>query len=166
MTSIVPDKRARALPVGRTLRLLIGVALMANVIPVYWQVSAQFLFGTALLVLGLLAVCSLIHVLVSRRLLGVNSWLGATLAMALLVAVYVAGCTGWLLLRGEGQVAAVTFLAGSLLVAAVRGDGGCEVMSIPSALFGGHSQLPCVVFSPIDWLEQKLRRRLSNSDHK
>jgi hypothetical protein len=163
MTSAISDRRERALPVGRAVRFLIGVALIVDVIPVFWEVSARFLFGTALIVLGLLAVCSLIHVLASRRLLGVNSWLGATLANGLLVAVYIAGCAGWLLLRGEGQVAAVTFLGVSLLFAAARGDGGCEVMSIPSALFGGHARMPCLVFSPIDWLERKLRRSPNNS---
>lgn len=165
MTFTVPDRREKALPVGRILRLFIGLVLLAAVIPVYWRVSARFLFGTALLILGLLAVFSLIHMLVSRGLLGVNSWFGATLANALLVAVYIAGCAGWLLLRGEGQVAAVTFLGASLLLAAIRGDAGCEVMSIPNAFFGGHSHLACVVFSPIDWLERKLRFR-NNSDHK
>ena len=40
-------------------------------------------------------------------------------------------------------------------VVAVRADGGCEVMAIPSLIFGRYTHLACIVFSPIDWLERK-----------
>ncbi len=56
---------------------------------------------------------------------------------------------------GGGQIATLTFIGASLLIAAVRGDGGCEVMSIPG-VFGGRPRLPCILFSPIDWLERRL----------
>jgi hypothetical protein len=84
-----------------------------------------------------------------------KSLLGATLVLALLLIVCLAG--GLFLGPGVGELAVVTFLGASLVFAAVRGDAGCELMSIPGALFGGRSSLPCIVFSPIDWLERKLR---------
>ncbi|MGH9695530.1 MAG: hypothetical protein ACRD5Z_15370 [Bryobacteraceae bacterium] len=163
---MTPQAEDRALPVGRILRFVIGFALIAEVIPVYGRVDARFLSGAALLVVGLLVGCSLVHVFVSRHLILISPWLGAALANALLVAVFVGGYAGWLLRRGEGQVATITFLGASLLLAALRGDAGCEVMSIPSALFGGHSRLPCIVFSSLDWLEGKLRGRASGSGPK
>ena len=142
----------RALPAGRVVRFVIGVALLIIMIPTYLRVGVPFLFRTALLILGLLVAYSLIHFLVS------HPWLGSILASALLVLVYLfGGYHGLLLGGGEGRVAAVTFLAVSLLVASLRGDAGCELTSIPSALFGQHSRLACLVFSPIDWLERKLR---------
>jgi hypothetical protein len=153
-----PDKRVRALPVGRVLRLLLGVILMADLIPIYGRLRVSFLFRTALLIVAILAVYSVIHVLASHKILGLNSWLGTALALGLLVAVYLSGGRGGLILgRGEGQLAAGTFLGASLLLAALRGDAGCELMSIPGALFNKRCRLPCVVFSPVDWLERKLR---------
>jgi hypothetical protein len=149
MTEVNP---ARALPVGRVIRFVISLTLVIIMIPTYLRVGVWFLFKTALLIVALLVAYSLIHALVSHR------WLGSILASALLVLVYLfGGYHGFLLGRGEGRVAAVTFLAISLLVACLRGDAGCERTSIPSALFGQHSRLASLVFSPIDWLERKLR---------
>jgi len=77
-----------------------------------------------------------------------------------LVAVYLAGAPGGPLLgRGEGELAAGTFLGVSLLVAGVRADPGCEVMSIPSALFRKRAELACLVFSPLDAWERRWRRK-------
>lgn len=144
--------QARALPLGRTVRFVIGVTLMIIMIPTYQRVGVPLFVKTALLIVALLVAYSLIHVLMSHR------WLGSILASALFVLVYlIGGYHGLLLGGGEGRLAAVTFLAVSLLVASLRGDTGCELTSIPGALFGQHSRLACLVFSPIDWLEKKLR---------
>lgn len=153
-----PDKWERALPVGRLLRLLLGVILIADLIPIYSRFRAPFLFMTALLFVAILVVYSLIHVLTLRRVLGLNSWLGTAVTLALLIAVYlVGGRGGFLLGKGEGRLAAGTFLGISLLLAAIRGDAGCELMSIPSAVFKKRCRLPCIAFSPVDRIEQKLR---------
>jgi hypothetical protein len=144
--------QVQAPPMARVIRFVIGAVLVIIMIPTYPRVGVPFLFKTALLIVGLLVAYSLIHALLS------HPWLGSILASALFVLVYLfGGYHGILLGRGEGRVASVTFLAASLLVAALRGDAGCELTSIPSALFGQHSRLVCLVFSPIDWLERKLR---------
>jgi hypothetical protein len=158
MTENNLDKRERALPIGRLLRLLLGAILITDLIPIYGRLRVPFLFRTALLIVAILLVYSLIYLLALRRVLSLNSWLGTALALALLIAVYLAGGRGGLLLgRGEGQLAAGTFLGVSLLLAGIRGDPGCELMSIPSGLFKKRCRLPCVVFTPVDWLEQKFR---------
>jgi hypothetical protein len=80
------------------------------------------------------------------------------LAAGLLVAVYVAGASRLPILGGgKGQLAAVTFLGISLVVAGVRAAPGCEVMAIPGLLFGKHTELACLIFSPLDSFERKLR---------
>lgn len=143
---------------GRLLRFLLGALLLASVLPVYARVSLGFTSMTALVVLGLVAVFTLLHMGVSRYGAALNRWVGAVLAVALLVAVYILGSPDGILFgRGEGQLAALTFLSMSLLLAAIRADSGCEVMSIPGALLGQRSHLVCLVFSPIDWLERTLR---------
>jgi hypothetical protein len=146
--------------VGRALRILLGFALMIYVTPVYFRVPVPLAGGALLLVLGLIGVYSLIHIVVSRRIVAFGPCLGAVVAAGLLVALYVAGSSGLPILgRGKGQLAAVTFLGVSLVVAGVRAAPGCEVMAIPSVLFGKHTELACLIFSPLDSLERKLRSK-------
>ena len=57
------------------------------------------------------------------------------------------------------QLAAVSFLGFSLVVAGVRSTSGCELMAIPDVLFGKHIELACLIFSPLDRLERKLRSK-------
>jgi len=58
-------------------------------------------------------------------------------------------------------LAAVTFLGISLVVAGLRAAPGCEVMAIPGLLFEKHTELVCLIFSPLDRLERKLRSKRS-----
>jgi hypothetical protein len=142
------------------LRILLGLALMIYVTPVYFRVPVPLAVVALLLVLGLIGVYSLIHIVVSRRIIVFGPCLGAMVAAGLLVALYVAG--GWglpIFGHGKGQLAAVTFLGVSLVVAGVRTAPGCEVMAIPSLLFGKHTELACLIFSPLDRLERKLRSK-------
>jgi hypothetical protein len=146
--------------VGRALRILLGLALMIYVAPVYFRVPVPLAGGALLLVLGLIGVYSLIHIVVSRRIVAFGPCLGAVIAAGLLVALYVAGSSKLPILgRGKGQLAAVTFLGVSLVVAGVRAAPGCEVMAIPGLLFGKHTELACLIFSPLDRLERKLRSK-------
>jgi len=152
-----PDQ---ALPVGRALRILLGLVLMIYVAPVYFQVPVQVAVGSLLLILGLIGVYSLIHIALLRRIGPFGQCFWAVVAMGLLVAVYVAGASGLRILgRGKGQLAAVTFLGISLVVAGVCGAPGCEVMAIPGVLFRKHTELACLIFSPLDRLERKLRSK-------
>ncbi len=161
LDSQAPSRRSRkAPPVGRALRVLLGVVLMIQVVPIYFHVDARLALEALLLMLGLLIVYSLLHVVVSRRLVAFGPGLEAVAGLGILVALYLAGGPGAPLLgRGEGQLAAGTFLGASLIVAGMRADPGCEVMAIPGALFGKHTELACLVFSPLDWLERKWRSK-------
>ena len=142
------------------LRILLGLALMIYVTPVYSQVPVRVAVGSLLLMLGLIGIYSLIHILVSRRILAFGPFLGAIVANGLLVALYVAGASGLPILgHGKGQLAAVTFLGTSLVVAGVRAAPGCELMAIPGVLFGKHTELACLIFSPLERLERKLRSK-------
>src|SRR5207249_4275930 len=152
----------RAPPVGLALRILLGLVLLIQVAPVYSHVGARFSVVAVLLMLGLLVVYSLLEVGLSRGLVTLGPGLGAVIGLAILVALYVVGSSHAPLVgRGEGQLAAGTFLAVSLVVAGLRGDAGCEVMAIPGALFRRHTELTCLVFSPLDWLERKWRSNLN-----
>ena len=145
---------------GRALRILLGLVLMVYVAPVYFRVPVRVAAGSLLLMLGLIGVYSLIHIVVSRRIIAFGPCLGAAVAAGLLVTLYVAGASGLPILgHGKGQLAAATFLGISLVVAGLRAAPGCEVMAIPGLLFGKHTELACLIFSPLDRLERKLRSK-------
>jgi hypothetical protein len=149
---------SNAPPVGRVLRIVLGIVLIVYVTPVYFRVPVGVAAGSLLLTLGLIAVYSLIHIGASRRIVG--PCVAALLAAGLLVALYVAGASRLpILSRGKGQLAAVTFLGISLIVAGVRAAPGCEVIAIPGLLFGKHTEVACLIFSPLDSVERKLRSK-------
>ena len=145
---------------GRVLRILLGLALMIYVTPVYSQVPARVAVGSLLLMLALIGIYSLIHIVVSRRIVAFGLSLGAIVANGLLVALYVAGASRLPILgHGKGQLAAVTFFGVSLVVAGGRAAPGCEVIAIPSLLFGKDTEVACLIFSPLERLERKLRSK-------
>jgi hypothetical protein len=89
-----------------------------------------------------------------------SSCSGAVIGLALLVALYVAGGSRSPIFgHGQGQLAAVAFLGISLVVAGVRAVPGCELMAIPGAFFRNDTELACLIFSPLDSLERKLRTK-------
>ena len=53
--------------------------------------------------------------------------------------------------------AAFLFYGASLLLAAVRGYAGCEVLAVSNLLLRRDDQVGCLVLSPIDHLERGLR---------
>ena len=76
--------------------------------------------------------------------------LGAILAFGPFLAVFLLGY------GGPAATGALTFLSVSLILAAIRADPGCEVMTIPAIFSGKHTHLACLLFSPIDWCERKM----------
>src|SRR4029077_20039889 len=100
----------------RILHAFIGLALIAYVTPVFFRVPLRFTVEVFLLLLGLIALFSLLHI-ASRRIVAFGSSLGAVVATGLLVALYVAGTHGSLIFgHGEGALAVITFLGVSLVV--------------------------------------------------
>jgi hypothetical protein len=55
------------------------------------------------------------------------------------------------------DVAIWSFFGFSMLVAALRGYAGCEVLAIPNALTGRRDQIGCVLYTPIDRAEARGR---------
>ena len=101
--------------------------------------------------MGLLILYFLLHLIILKFAPKFNSFFGAILAFAPLLAVFSIGY------GGPAATGALTYLAVSLLIAAIRGDGGCEVMPLPALFTGKHTHLACLLFSPIDWCESQLK---------
>src|SRR5438552_15203906 len=116
----------QAPPVGRALRVLLGLALMVYVARVYFQVPARVSLGSLLLIVGLIGIYTLLHITLSQQILPLGSGLGAIVANGLLVVLYFIGATGLPIGGGgKGALAAVTILGVSLVVACVGGAPGC-----------------------------------------
>lgn len=55
----------------------------------------------------------------------------------------------------NGSVALWVWLGGSMLLAAARGYGGCEVLAIPNLITGRDDQIGCMIYTPIDRAEAR-----------
>lgn len=74
----------------------------------------------------------------------------------LLILVLSLANSGLVALTGSNRsVTLWVFLGASMLLAAVRGDAGCEVLAIPNLVTGRQDQIGCLIYSPIDALEAR-----------
>lgn len=55
------------------------------------------------------------------------------------------------------SVAALVFYGASMLLAALRGYSGCEVTAISNWILGRDDQVGCLVLSPVDQLERRVK---------
>ena len=140
-----------AKPVGRVLRLLMGTALTLVSIRGLILGDTTLSLQVAGIMLGLFAFYVVVQLAISRFVPSINAWLGAVLAVAPVFLVYA-------LAGPPGRLGSLLFIGVSLVVTAIRSDGGCEVMTLPGMLMGKRTHLVCIVFTPLDWIEDKLTR--------
>ena len=91
----------RAPPMGRALRILLGLVLIGYTVPVYFRIPIRLAVGAWLLVLGLVGVYSLLHIVLSRHVVVFVPSLGAVVANGLLIVLYVVGGSGLPILATE-----------------------------------------------------------------
>jgi hypothetical protein len=138
-------------------RIAVGAILVIVSTPMILRSSGEFLLLTLGVFIALAVFYALVHYLVSNFFRQMNRWLGAAIANLPIIVVFILGVPSGLIFgSGEGQLAAISYVGIALLIAGIRADPGCEVMSIPGLLFGQRTHLACIAFSPIDWLEEKL----------
>jgi hypothetical protein len=148
MTQALPPERSAGI-IGRTLRLLLGVFLLWMTASVVRHAATADMLRAAAVILGLAGVYLLLHIGIRRFAPAWHPWFGALVALLPVTAVFVLG-------GSLGRIAAVAFIGLSLLVQAVRGDGGCEVMALPGLLTRHRTHLACILFAPIDLVEEHL----------
>jgi hypothetical protein len=148
--------RARGIGViGTAARLIIGLALVGSV--VRGDVASGFRLGPwALGLIGFPALLLAGQWLRSRRDPARFQATGAaatTLNMLVVAALYL---TPWYAPAFSiTSDAALVFYGASMLLAAVRGYAGCEVLAASNWLLGRDDQVGCLVFSPVDHLERR-----------
>jgi hypothetical protein len=145
-------------PLGTTARLLVGLILVGSVI--YGELSSHLTL--AAWVLGLFGFPALVlawhgwwvhrhpaPIAATGRL---TSLLGIALFLALYFTWWYAPAVSFT------SDAALLFFGSSMLLAAFRGNGGCEILSSSNWLLHRHDQIGCTLFFPIDTLGQKSAR--------
>ena len=146
---------------GTSARVIVGVVLLAlglvggRVVVANGHVETGF--DALSLLLGLLGFPAILLALQWGRVRREVSRLEATgsLATALNMLVFAA-----LVLTpiyapplAFSSAAALVFYGASMLLAALWGYGGCEVLAISNRLLGREDEVGCLLFSPIDHLE-------------
>ena len=133
-------------PVGTTARVVVGGALLfVTAWGVDWH---EPLLGLVVFP----AFASLIQKLrmrVTTEQLDATGGLAFCINCAITVALFVIPFT---------KVPAALFYGASVLLAAVRGYAGCEVLAISNWLLRRNDQVGCLLFSPIDALEARVVR--------
>jgi len=142
---------------GTAARLLVGLVLLGSVL----QGELVGPFRPAAWLLGLVGFPAALlgwqwwRARRSRPRLRATGPLGHGLNIAVFLALYL---TPWYAPSlGFTSDAALLFYGTSMLLAALRGYGGCEVLAVSNWLLRRDDQIGCVVFSPIDQLERHLR---------
>jgi hypothetical protein len=138
-------------PIGTAARVVAGIAAITLPIALedvgWWDVPA---LAAAPLVAAALAT------LITRALGGIAGMAGCALIAALLASAFAVGAAT----PAHGDVVFWGFFGASMLLAAARGDGGCEVLAFPNAITGRQDRIGCILFTPIDAAEARLGQRL------
>ncbi|MEP1032532.1 hypothetical protein [Ekhidna sp.] len=146
----IPNTPTKSRLVGRIFRFCLGLFFVSEVWPVYVDVTWNGVIVRMLWAFGLLVIYIILHFIIVRYTPKIDRVLGAILAFGPFLAVFIFGY------GGPAATGALTFLSVSLILAAIRADPGCEVMTIPAIFSGKHTHLACLLFSPIDWCEKKI----------
>ncbi len=147
-------------PIGTTARMMLGFWLAGSVI--HAQLATRFAPATrapatwALGLIGFPALALAWHWWRIRRhpaRLEDTSPLSFVLSVALPLALYF---TWWYApIFSVTSDAVLLFVGGSMVLAALRGYAGCELLALSNWLLRRCDQIACAVFTPIDSLEQR-----------
>jgi len=137
-------------PVGTAARVAGGLG--ALVLPIAQGALTWWDPGAALTLLPLTAIA------VATALSAAPVWVRSLLSLVAVIAVEIGATFASPL---DGASAIWIFLGVSLLIAAVRGDAGCEAVAIPNAIAGRSDSTGCVIYSPLDAAEARRARAFS-----
>lgn len=146
-------RRRRIGPLGTVARLAIGSALVWVAVATGSNVG-DWILGAAVMP-GAVLLWHRIRIQVDPepiRLLGPlahNLTVGAFLVLVL--TPYYAPPLS--VLSGAGLI----FFGGSMIVAGLRGYRGCEVLAVSNWILKRNDQMGCVLYSPLDRLESRIR---------
>ncbi len=146
-------------PIGTAARLVAGLLLVGNV--VYGQLVTHHL-RPATWALGLIGIPALVLAWHVWRILRNpahfynNSPLSFALGAILFLALYL---TWWYApALSVTSDAALIFFGGTMVLTALRGYAGCEILTLSNWLLRRNDQIACAVFEPFDALDRRVAR--------
>lgn len=161
MTSAHTDPRREIGPAGTLSRVAVG--LVAVTLPValegigWWDVASLALFPLIAAVAARLIIGA--YERYAPRALERRHMLCSGPGCILCAALYGAAVGIGAATPAKFDVVFWGFIGISMLVAAARGDGGCEVLAFPNAITGRSDRVGCIIFTPIDAAEARQRAR-------
>ena len=135
--------------IGRTLRLMVGLLIGLMTYLVLRTEARPFRMRLLITVAAVTVFYAVLHLVIRRFGTRLHRWFGAVLVMIPLVLLFAFG-------GRVGQVAASAYVGFAFLLQTLRGDGGCEAMALPAAVFRRPTHLLGVLFSPLDFVEKHL----------
>jgi len=151
---IMSGRRREIGVLGTLARLGVGVWLLIDVAAAFrldqwYKPVLGLLVFPAILMLG-----QWLRLRSTSTPLRATGLVGFLVNMAILLALYL---TPWYFRPlAFTSDATLYFYGASMLLAAVRGYGGCEVLAVSNWLLGRDDQVGCLIFSPVDALEARL----------
>ena len=158
-------RRRRIGPIGTTARIVVGILLLGSVI----QGHLAGPFRPAAWTLGLLGFPALLlgwQWLRARRTptrLQATGPVANVLNVVLFLVLYLTPAYAPVL--SVTSDAALLFYGASMLLAALRGYAGCEVLAVSNWLLGRDDQVGCLLFWPIDHAERHRARAGMSASH-
>jgi hypothetical protein len=149
-------------PIGTASRVAAG--LLAIALPIALEGIGWWDLGAALVAFPLIATgIALLAGIGSERVasgaLGRADIACCSGPSCAILAVLVAVPIGLTFVTPVTGVAVWVWIGASLLLAAARGQGGCELLAFPNAITGRPDRIGCIVFTPIDAAEARRARR-------
>ena len=140
-------------PVSRTLRLLSGSWLLFEVAVNIHRPGWKTALIVSCTFVAIFVYYALLHRLVGQRLFKWAMLVKAITILPVAVVFFAVPVTAI-------QLGIFAFFGVSLVVQALRGDRGCEVMTLPTLAFRRQAHCPCLLFSPLDRFEESIYRAL------
>ncbi len=153
---------AEARIVGRILRVLFGGLLAVGFTVANPEIVLADTTALVVSLAGVIIFYILYTILVGNRVLTkVNPWVGAVIMDWPLEVVWVV-VLGHLPGIPPALILAVFLYFGlSLVISGLVKYGGCEVVTIPGLVMGKRYNVARIVFSPLDWLEDRLAKKIA-----
>ena len=135
--------------IARTLRLMLGVLLcwmtytVMSAQDTFFNLNVLWVFG------GVLIFYLLAHVAILGFLPELHRWFGALLVLLPIFALFAFG-------GQPARVAAVGYVGLSMLLLAAKGSTVNGLLVLPALLSGKETHIRCLLFAPIDMIEQNL----------
>ena len=135
--------------IARTLRMMLGALLCWMAYTVMSAQNTAFNLNVLWVFGGVLIFYLLVHIAICRYRPTLHRWYGALPVVVPILALFLFG-------GQASRVAVVCYVGISMLLLAAKGSGVNGLLFLPALLSGKETHIGCLLFAPIDMIEQNL----------